>query len=112
MTQTHGGVVDSLLNQLDRNGTEDIGKELLKSAELANQQDKDLDTRLQTTGLEVENALGKSDSVSENVDSRYEKLQNCIFHAPDLLELMPWRAFPGRKRACLNKATGMSDRIG
>lgn len=50
---------------------------------------------------------------SETTESTSENVQNCIVHAPDLLQAINPRTKGGAKlAACLNKATGMSDRLG
>lgn len=56
------------------------------------------------------NATKPAPDVPENVDPTGGTLQSCIVHAPDILR--PLKEGDDRQTACLNRATGMSDRLG
>ncbi|KAG9121190.1 hypothetical protein FRC07_002959 [Ceratobasidium sp. 392] len=122
--QSHEDTAEPLPNDLDRNNSGNTEKECLESTDTSNERNKVLDNELQSMNLEVENELSKDEPLatlgqlnpdSNIVDDTSTNIQDCIVHAPDLLEVMSGHDFAGRdarKRACLNKATGMSNRLG
>jgi hypothetical protein len=57
---------------------------------------------------EVPYAADDTATTSEIFNTANENVQDCIVHVPDLLQ----KEGDGRQSACLNKATGMSNRLG
>jgi hypothetical protein len=66
------------------------------------------------TGDKTPAASAESNLNSES-PAATKNIRDCIIHAPDILQVMAGHDVPMgdmRQRACLNKATGMSDRLG
>ncbi|KAG8741045.1 hypothetical protein FRC10_003429 [Ceratobasidium sp. 414] len=115
--QSHQDTLDLLNDEPSKTGTEKAENEHLNPTGSGDEQDKSSDTGLR---IAVESklptdespaTLDVSDSASGNVGDTSRNVQDCVVHAPDLLQVMSGHDFAGRdtrKRACLNKATGMS----
>ncbi|KAG8709938.1 hypothetical protein FRC08_017854 [Ceratobasidium sp. 394] len=117
--QSHQHTPELLTDESSKPAPEKVEDEYLDSTGSGDERDKGLDAGSQSAverpTAESLAALGVSNPASGNISDTSGNLQDCLVHAPDLLQVMSGHDFAGRdtrKRACLNKATRMSDRLG
>ncbi|KAG8706119.1 hypothetical protein FRC08_001265 [Ceratobasidium sp. 394] len=120
--QSHQDTPELLADESSQPGPEKVEDEHLNSTGSRDERDKGQDAGLQPAVEselppdESSAALAVSNSALGNIISDTSgNLQDCVVHAPDLLQVMSGHDFAGRdtrERACLNKSTGMSDRLG